>query len=193
MTCDELCAAPFHCVNCFSVIEETRNVRAYCSELYGQEADWVRYARRCHADGRDRQSDVKQALRIRLALVLGGGYPKLVRQLPESARRAVFERDGGRCRICGEPGTEIDHGSGNSADLANLQLLCDSCHNKKTISSFVKITKESHPQVWARREALIQRAMASQPLRLCDAENWSVMQRELLTSRRAARSRPNRQ
>ncbi len=185
LTLDKLCARPFKCVNCASVIKEGTRARAYCSELCGQEADWVRYARRCHADGRDQQPDVRQALRIRLALVLGGGYPKLIRQLPEATRLAVYERDEGRCCGCGQPGTEIDHRSGNSSDMLNLQLLCDSCHNKKTVASFVKITKDSHPEAWKKRQALVDRAMARVPLRLCDADEWNTIHRELLRRRRS--------
>lgn len=182
---DELCRMPFPCVNCFSVIEKD-GTSLYCSEVCAQAAGWVRYFRRCRLDGRLEELDVRKALRIRLALVLGGGYPRLKRTLPEATRRAVSERDRRTCQVCGRPGTEIDHKHGSSNDLENLQLLCDSCHNEKTISTFVRITKESHPEAWDKMQALHRRARAPRPIQLCDAEVWTEVQNELLRRRRAA-------
>ena len=181
LTIEELNVFPFPCANCSSTIREAK---VYCSQACAQEAGWVRYARRCRVDGRDQRSDVIEALRIRLALILAGGYDKLARKLPDSIRRAIIERDQGKCRICGKPGDEIDHISGSSDDPANLQLLCDSCHNKKTTASFVRITKESHPEAWEKAQWLKRRAAAKRPLQLCDSEEWSTLQRDLLRKRR---------
>ncbi len=55
----------------------------------------------------------------------------------EQTRRAVFERDGWRCRQCGKAGRlECDHISRDWGtdpyDIANLQALCRSCHLEKT-------------------------------------------------------------
>ena len=53
-------------------------------------------------------------------------------------RRAVFKRDGYRCRRCGRAGRlECDHvqpldRGGDPWDMANLQSLCRSCHVDKT-------------------------------------------------------------
>ena len=53
-------------------------------------------------------------------------------------RRAVFERDGYRCRACGRPGAlECDHvvplhRGGAMWELDNAQALCRSCHIEKT-------------------------------------------------------------
>jgi hypothetical protein len=94
-------------------------------------------------------------------------------------------RDQRKCRICGKPGDEIDHISGSSNDPANLQLLCDSCHNKKkTTASFILITKESHPEAWEKAQWLKRRTAAKRPLQLCDSEEWSTLQRDLLRKRR---------
>jgi 5-methylcytosine-specific restriction endonuclease McrA len=149
----------------------------YCSQLCAQDAGWVRYARRCRVDGRDQCYDVIEALRIRLALILGGGYDRLARKLSGSIRRAIIERDRGKCRICGKAGDEIDHISGSSDDLANLQLLCNLCHKKKTTASFIRITKESHPEAWEKAQWLQRRAAAKQPLHLCDSEEWESPER----------------
>jgi 5-methylcytosine-specific restriction endonuclease McrA len=172
-------------VNCFSIIEKNAT-SLYCSEVCAQAAEWVRYVRRCRLDGRLAEPDIKNAIQIRLAFVLGGGYPKLERALPEATRRAVFERDRGTCQVCGAPGTEIDHKSGSSNALENLQLLCDSCHNNKTVSTFVRITKESHPEASEKAKALRRRAGAQRPLQLCDAEEWLEIQNDLLRRRRTA-------
>ena len=55
-------------------------------------------------------------------------------------RRAVFNRDGWRCRKCGRPGRlECDHvtpmqreSGGDPYDMQNLQTLCRGCHIAKT-------------------------------------------------------------
>ena len=55
-----------------------------------------------------------------------------------AVRRAVFERDGWRCVMCGKAGRlECDHvrpldKGGNPWDPDNLQSLCRSCHVAKT-------------------------------------------------------------
>jgi 5-methylcytosine-specific restriction endonuclease McrA len=181
LTVEDLSALPFRCANCSSVIEVPKT---YCEQLCSQEAEWVRYVRRCRLDGRDKRSDVIEAIKIRLAHILAGGYDKLARKLPDSVREAIFKRDQGRCRLCGKPGTEIDHISGSSSDPENLQLLCDSCHNNKTVASFVRLTKDSHPEAWEKAQLLKRRAAARLPLQLCDSEDWGELQKQLLKKRR---------
>src|SRR5206468_173842 len=107
-----LSSFPFVCANCSVVITEAK---AYCSQGRTQEARWVRYVRRCRSDGRAERPDVVEAIRIRLAQILAGGYEKLARRLSASVRKAVFERDEAKCRRCGQPGSEIDHISGSSS------------------------------------------------------------------------------
>jgi len=50
----------------------------------------------------------------------------------EALRRMVWERDGGLCRRCGEPGSDVDHVHerhlGGADCLENLALLCRFCH-----------------------------------------------------------------
>src|SRR5262249_45709269 len=151
------------------------NPKLYCSDACKQEAKFVRYVRGCRQDGRDQQPDVQEAIQIRRAMILGGGYPEQERRLPESIRNAVIKRDGGRCKKCGKPGTQIDHIDGNSNEMKNLQLLCHSCHNEKTKAAFVPITLESFPEVWSKEETLDRRIESRSPLRLCDAEEWNTL------------------
>ena len=56
--------------------------------------------------------------------------------VPIEIRRAVFERDGGRCVECGENfDLQYDHviplSLGGATTLANLQLLCADCNRRK--------------------------------------------------------------
>ena len=65
-------------------------------------------------------------------------YAALDRRRWAAVRRAVFRRDGYRCRKCGRAGRlECDHvlpldNGGDPYDLANLQTLCRGCHVAKT-------------------------------------------------------------
>jgi hypothetical protein len=179
LTMEELAGYPFHCPNCSFTFEDVKS-SPFCSLLCKAEAHYVRYWRRCIADGRDKDPRVKEAITIKLAFILGGGYN---RRVPESDRRFVIDRDGGRCQICRGPGNEVDHISGSSNDRANLQLLCDACHNKKTVAGFRKITKESDPEKWAKAQALWERAKAAEPQRLCDSEVWESIWEELMRKR----------
>jgi hypothetical protein len=57
--------------------------------------------------------------------------------IPADLRRAVFERDGGRCVECGTNfDLQYDHvlpvALGGATTLANLQLLCADCNRRKS-------------------------------------------------------------
>lgn len=57
--------------------------------------------------------------------------------IPEELRRAVFERDGGKCVRCGEAfNIQYDHilpvAKGGATSLENLQLLCADCNRRKS-------------------------------------------------------------
>lgn len=160
------------CLNCDEPVNEPR---LFCSALCADEAKFVRYVRRCRKDGREKKPDVKEAIEIRLAHILAGGYPEQERQLSATIRATVIARDNGCCQICGLPGNQIDHIKGSSKSLSNLQLLCRSCHNAKTKASMVIITPDS-PE-WeecnAKVVTLMKRIEAKRPRRVCDnAETW---------------------
>ena len=75
---------PVLCANCDSPAV-TLKTPLFCSEWCRQVAEFVRYARSCHRDGRDHQPDVKETIKMRAATVLGGGgYPE---RQPASRRK----------------------------------------------------------------------------------------------------------
>src|SRR4051794_3387361 len=124
------------CLNCQGPVDGSAPL--FCSLACKQTAKAVRYARSATADGRIERPDVAEAVRIKIGLALAGGYPENDRKLSEEQRLEAFARDGGKCRSCGHPATEIDHIAGgidgdvNHED--NLQALCTQCHREKTLS-----------------------------------------------------------
>lgn len=66
--------------------------------------------------------------------------PRSTRQpIPREVRRAVFERDGGRCVQCGSNfDLQYDHilpvARGGATSVPNLQLLCADCNREKSDS-----------------------------------------------------------
>lgn len=168
-----LSSSPYPCPNCDKANPNSASI--FCSELCNEEAQFVRYFRARRADGRAEQADIKNALEIKLAVILGGGYPAKARQIPISIRKLVIAQDNGRCRSCGGPGSDVDHIEGSSSSLDNLQYLCRDCHNEKTRSRFRKISPATHPEEWAKREMLLKRAHCPQPLRICDQSDWDKL------------------
>jgi 5-methylcytosine-specific restriction endonuclease McrA len=146
-------AAPkIDCCNCGAKLKNAAPPYLFCSAVCREEAKYVRYARSVHADGRVAQADVQEALEIKLAFILGGGYPERERRLPDKLRREIFARDTHTCRRCGQPGTEIDHVNdvllGDINEPANLQVLCSTCHREKTLGSFERIERNDDPVRW---------------------------------------------
>ena len=59
------------------------------------------------------------------------------RYIPESVKKQVWERDGGKCILCGSTDQlEFDHdipfGKGGSCTLNNVRLLCRNCNRSKS-------------------------------------------------------------
>jgi len=178
-----LSSLPFACLNCDIELTEAT---LFCSELCKDEAKFVRYFRACLRDGRYERPDVQEALEIRLGAILGGGYPERERRLPSDIREAVIERDGGKCRMCGQPGSQIDHIRDGSPDLSNIQLLCAGCHNKKTIAGFVEVSEITDPVACAKGKSLLTRVHARDATRVCDGPDRESVWRGVLKARKEA-------
>lgn len=179
----------FPCLNCARHVAMGEQAKLYCSEACKEEAKAVRYARSCCRDGRIDQPDVREAIQIKLGMVVSGGYPERERQLSLPTRRAVIARDGGRCQKCGQPGTDVDHIKGSSKEMKNLQLLCRSCHNKKTLAGFVKIMpgEKGYAELKKKWRRLISRVTASKPKRFCDDDgHWDTLYPKILLKRQEA-------
>lgn len=159
------------CLNCDRPVPES--LPLFCSDLCRETAKAVRYARAVNADGRIADPEVRKAVRIKLGLIVGGGYPERARRLSREQRQAAFDADGRQCRTCGQPATEIDHiGDPVDGDVnhpSNLQALCSACHREKTLSTFRPIQDEVERSLMA---SLRERIRAPEPLKVCDSPDW---------------------
>jgi 5-methylcytosine-specific restriction endonuclease McrA len=169
------------CANCLDYLDGW-NGGLFCSELCQQTASVVRYWRAVERDGRVDRSDVKKALQVRMAHLLDGGYPEKARRLSDRMRELVWERDRGRCRVCGEPGEEVDHIRGSSGELDNLQLLCTPCHLRKTTSGMERASDDDLKLISDLHRS---RVVPDVPMYLCDDElRWRSVWSGLRKARR---------
>ncbi|MCU1584532.1 MAG: endonuclease [Microbacteriaceae bacterium] len=170
-----------HCANCLKPLPE--DVEAlFCSTWCNEIAGAVRYQRGAVRDGRINDPDVREAIMVKNAFLLAGGYQALGRTLPTSIRLEVKTRDAGKCQVCGKTGTDIDHIDGSSADLDNLQLLCADCHHAKTATNLVPASEEQRAWLLALN---LTRVMPPKPALLADDQNeWQHAWRGLKTARK---------
>lgn len=180
---------PFICLNCDETIALNTPPKLYCSIGCSQEAELIRYVRRCSKDGRIDRPDVVEAIQIRLAHIMSGGYDKRERKIPPEVRSAVIARDNGCCCMCGSPGMEIDHIEGPSITMENLQLLCDACHNAKTVVNihYVLPGDAGYEELKKKNAEFWKRTKAKRPVRICDdEENWKKQYYRLMAECRLA-------
>lgn len=168
---DPVAVAGLTCFNCEAQIVERGYPYLFCSEFCAEEAGTVRYARGAVRDGRILDPFVAEAIKIRVGLILGGGYSKRDRELSPEVRATIMERDGGRCRVCGGEATQIDHINEDLElvardinDPENLQAICDQCHRAKTLSNFTPI----RPEHEGKAAEITARIESPTPLRECD-------------------------
>jgi 5-methylcytosine-specific restriction endonuclease McrA len=89
-----------------------------------------------HALVRERQRRTERTLARAHAALAGDAPPPRREPIPHAVRRAVFERDGGRCVECGSRfDLQYDHvipvALGGASTLQNLQILCAPCNQAK--------------------------------------------------------------
>lgn len=156
------------CANCDRQFTADHPV-PYCSQKCRSVAKIVRYMRAVGSDRRTLDEDMLYALRVKMAHALGDGYAANRRRLSAEARRAVLDRDGGRCVLCGEAGSEIDHCNGDSNAIADLRLLCKACHREITSAQLVPVAARD---ALALRDEILRRATALVAERECDGNQW---------------------
>lgn len=176
-----LASPPFPCPNCD---RPTPNESLFCLELCKQEAGFVRYFRARAAEERLMQADIKNAIDMKLAHILGGGYPERAREVPPRVRAEVIAFSNGKCYSCDEPGSDVDHIKGSSSALSNLQYLCRSCHDKKTRAGFKKMRRDTHPEEFAKLDMLLARGRSKAPLRVCDRADWDDLRHQIERAKR---------
>jgi len=188
------------CANCESP-EVTLRTPLFCSSQCRQAAELVRYVRGCRRDGRAQLPDIQEAIHLRMAMVLGGGYPERERRVSPQVRAAVFERAEGHCESCGrgldlnrsagdsDAFATIQHVAGNSNDLSNLKAFCGRCNTSDAQSRFVPVNPDSAEAALA--VDLEHRWSSKEPIRLCDDDiHWTTSWQQLArTAKEAIRQR----
>lgn len=83
-------------------------------------------------------------------------------EFSKKVKLAAWNRAGGRCEDCGKKirpgdGPEYDHSSpaffGGAATLENCQVLCISCHSRKTSTRDIKDIAKGRRQIEKRAKA----------------------------------------
>lgn len=173
---DTTAATRYLCANCATRFQCGSRPTAFCSLACKSQACVVRVFRASFATyGRDSlPEDVTQALRIKMAHALSGGYDSVARDLPRAACEAIMKRDSGRCVQCHSPGTVIDHIDGDSPHPTNLRLLCHTCHIGVTMSHHRHVDPRTEPEIDALFTRLTDRIDRDAPSRACDAPDWAT-------------------
>lgn len=170
-----------HCANCLQPLPEDVEP-LFCATWCNEIAGAVRYQRGAFRDGRIEDPDVRDAITVRNAFLLTGGYQAPGRALPMPIRLEVKTRNAGKCQKCGKTGTDIDHIDGGSPDLDNLQLLCADCHHAKTAENLVPASEEQRAWLLALQ---LTRVMPEVPTFLADDQDeWQHAWRGLKTARK---------
>jgi hypothetical protein len=171
---------PGRCLNCDEP-RVTSSAPLYCSEVCRQTATTVRYVRARTRDGRIVDLDVQEAIEMRVAHILAGGYPEKARYISAQLRESVLRGARGHCQKCGRPfdGDDLDatatiqHMSGSSPERSNLQAWCRRCNMADAQSRFTPLPDDS-PQSSV-FEAIRTRWESPLPLRACDDdERWEA-------------------
>jgi 5-methylcytosine-specific restriction endonuclease McrA len=165
------------CANCDAQFGPSRcHWAVYCSIRCHDQAKYVRYARAKRRQyGDNLPLEIRYALDVKRIHALGAGYDESARRISPARRRAIWERDDGRCVTCGHPAEEIDHRDGPSDELTNLRLLCQPCHRQKTALRVIPI---HNPSLLRDAEVLRSREQATAALRACDSSDWAATWRE---------------
>ena len=154
---------PHLCPNCDGPVE--RPSSPYCCETCRDRAAFVRQFRAAIATETILDAEKQTVFGERLWWLLGGGLPMRDSRIPESAKRQVIKRSGGKCEFCPNAMTAIENfGSGCNRPL-HLRAVCANCSRTKPFgdSAFWQ-----SPAAQAILTDLRQRIHAELPLKPCD-------------------------
>jgi hypothetical protein len=180
---DRLAAQPVvECLECGAAIALTNRAKFYCSLVCHQTLKTIHYARATVADGRfQRDPTIAEALDVRIAYILAGGYHEVERRVSPALRAQVFERDGYKCVLCGAPATQIDHIAGDANTPENLRASCGACNLGLAQAHLVP----APPDKAAIADRIWERIFAPTPLFERDDEiAWPETQKRLMAERR---------
>jgi hypothetical protein len=166
------------CANCDEPLDRTGEPdRLFCGSRCRSYAKDVRYFRSYKREGRAADPLVRQALGVRLAHLVGGGYDAAARRVAPRLRAEVLATNGGLCVACNQrPAEQVDHLDGSSTARANLQGLCSTCHDAKTAARM----RPMRPDHLIVRDAFMARVEAEPPLRACDDDvRWDGARQRL--------------
>jgi 5-methylcytosine-specific restriction endonuclease McrA len=88
------------------------------------------------------------------------------RHISDKTKRAVWERDGGKCRACQSvDDIEFDHihpvSKGGNSDFDNVQLLCRPCNRKKRVKTAEQLATPAQPWLDIRTSEALQSTESS--------------------------------
>lgn len=170
-----------HCANCLEPLVPW-SIKLFCDDWCKDVAGDTRYARNAYMNHRIYDPLVFNAIQIRFAHNMSGGYDAAARVVPSSMRAAVTARDRGVCVVCGQPANQLDHINGADGTFENLQLMCDPCHRTKTSDSIV-LAPPHVQHLWPSWWKL--RVEPANPLLLADDQyQWKFIWQELKSERK---------
>jgi hypothetical protein len=172
--------AHLRCCNCD---KELIKADLYCGNLCREITKHIRYIRKVTATSRLYDSDIQEAVSVKLLMLTGGGYPQKDRMLTPARRREILGRDSCTCRICGARADTIDHISGSSDGSDNLHALCRDCNRRESLRKAVPATGERAEQIRRLYWEIAERVAVTSPLKLCDSEQWRTAWRRIRAAR----------
>ena len=177
------------CQNCGEELplDSIKRGKLFCGEKCRETAKAVRFGRAATRDGRyESNPEDREALDIKIIMVLGGGYKERERRLSKEQREYIFERDGWTCQLCGAPATQIDHIDGSSSDPDNLQAACGPCNLEKAKSNPTPASMATRMEAYA----IFDRIRSEQPVIACDNERvWDKLQRIIQSEQKRSSNR----
>ena len=178
----------FPCVNCDGPIPWVRK-KVYCTPFCREQAKHIRWVRSTIERGVWEDPEIAEARLIRIAHLNSGGYMPLGRRISIESRYAIYEKYNDLCASCGVNALngEIDHISGSSNSLDNLQLLCSKCHREKTLANIHPIPEDSlrRKEIKILHDEIRARINSPKPIRDCDNHlSWSEKALEITKARR---------